>query len=167
MLDISATQEWEIAHPGATIGLLEISGIDNSCSSAILDKHKRIMEVQLREKYGDFKRADFLALPVMSAYDQHYKRFNKTYHVQLQLESIVLKGKSLPSVSPAVDSYFMAEVQTLVLTAGHDVAKLQEPITIDVSREGDMMRQASGEPKAIHPGDMVMKHRGDIICCSI
>jgi DNA/RNA-binding domain of Phe-tRNA-synthetase-like protein len=166
MLAMTATRQWALAHPGATIGLLEISGVQNAHPSAALNEHKRETEAHLREQYQDFKRTDFLALPVMSAYDQYYKRFNKTYHVQLQLESIVLKGKSLPSVSPAVDSYFMAEVQTLVLTAGHDVAKLQEPISIDISREGDVMKQAAGAPKVIRPGDMVMKHR-DGICCSI
>ncbi len=166
MLAITATKEWAAAHLGATIGLLEISGVQNMHPSPALNEHKREIEAHLREQYTDFKRADFLALPVMSAYDQYYKRFNKTYHVQLQLESIVLKGKSLPSISPAVDSYFMAEVQTLVLTAGHDVAKLGQALTIDVSREGDVMLQTAGEPKAIRAGDMVMKHRGDI-CCSI
>jgi DNA/RNA-binding domain of Phe-tRNA-synthetase-like protein len=166
MLTITATKEWAAAHTGATIGLLEVSGVENVHPSPVLNEYKREAEAHLREKYRDFKRADFLALPVMAAYDQYYKRFNKTYHVQLQLESIVLKGKSLPSVSPAVDSYFTAEVQTLVLTAGHDVVKLQEPITIDVSREGDVMRQTSGEPRAIRAGDMVMKQHGDI-CCSI
>lgn len=167
MLAISATREWASAHTGATIGLLEISGVDNTQSSSALTEHKRKSEAGLQEQYKDFKRADFLALPVMSAYDQYYKRFNKTYHVQLQLESIVMKGKSLPSVSPAVDSYFMAEVETLVLTAGHDVAKLGEPITIDVSYEGDVIAQAAGEPKAIRAGDMVMKHRGGIGCSII
>jgi DNA/RNA-binding domain of Phe-tRNA-synthetase-like protein len=167
MLAISATREWASAHAGATIGLLEISGVDNTQPSSTLNEHKRKSETDLREQYKDFKRADFLALPVMSAYDQYYKRFNKTYHVQLQLESLVLKGKSLPSVSPAVDSYFMAEVETLVLTAGHDVAKLNEPLTIDVSYEGDVIAQAAGEPKALRPGDMVMKHRGGISCSII
>ncbi|OGA49985.1 MAG: hypothetical protein A3G25_00375 [Betaproteobacteria bacterium RIFCSPLOWO2_12_FULL_63_13] len=72
----------------------------------------------------------------MSAYDRYYKRFNKTYHVQLQVESIVLKGKSVPNVSPLVDANFVAEIETLVRTAGHDAAKLQGLISIDVSREG-------------------------------
>jgi DNA/RNA-binding domain of Phe-tRNA-synthetase-like protein len=167
MLDISATHEWELAHPGATIGLLEISGIDNSRSSAILDERKRETEVQLREQYKDFKRADFLALPVMAAYDQYYKRFNKTYHVQLQLESIVLKGKSLPNVSPAVDLYFMAEVETLILTAGHDAKKLNGPLLIDVSNEGDVIRQMNGENKPIRAGDMVMRDAENVRCSII
>ena len=102
----------------------------------------------------------------MSAYDRYYKRFNKTYHLQLQVESLVLKGKPLPNVSPAVDSNFMAEVETLVLTAGHDVAKLSGSISIDVSRDGDVMTQMTGTHKAIRAGDMVMRD-AEGICCSI
>jgi DNA/RNA-binding domain of Phe-tRNA-synthetase-like protein len=167
MLTISATNEWHTAQPGATIGLLEISGVDNSNSSTSLNERKRDTETRLREKHKDFKRADFLALPVMAAYDQYYKRFNKTYHVQLQLESIVQKGKSLPNVSPAVDSYFMAEVETLILTAGHDVKKLQGPLLIDVSHEGDVIRQMNGENKPIRAGDMIMRDTESTRCSII
>lgn len=102
----------------------------------------------------------------MSAYEQYYKRFNKTYHVQLQVESIVLKGKSLPNVSPLVDANFVAEVETLVLTAGHDVSKLHDPVCIDVSREGDQITQMNGTTAAIRAGDMIMRD-ATAVCCSI
>lgn len=131
MLSISATDEWRIAHPGGIIGLLELSGIENTQVSSSLDTYKREIEANLRERYQEFTRQDFLALPVMFAYEKYYKRFDKTYHVLLQVESIVLKGKNLPNVLPLVDANFIAEVETLVLTAGHDVAKLHEPISID------------------------------------
>ena len=166
MLIISATDEWRTAHPGAVIGLLELSGVENVHPSSQLDERKRETEARLRERYLGFTRKDFLSLPVMSAYDQYYKRFNKTYHVQLQVESIVLKGKSLPNVSPLVDSNFAAEVETLVLTAGHDVAKLHGSISMDVSREGDQIAQMNGETKAIRAGDMIMRDSVGI-CCSI
>jgi DNA/RNA-binding domain of Phe-tRNA-synthetase-like protein len=166
MLSISATNEWRSAHPGAVIGLLELSGVENSRPSARLDKRKRETEARLRERYQGFTRQDFLSLPVMAAYERYYKRFDKTYHVQLQVESIVLKGKNLPNVSPLVDANFIAEVETLVLTAGHDVAKLNGPILIDVSREGDQITQMNGAAKAIRPGDMIMKD-ADGISCSI
>jgi DNA/RNA-binding domain of Phe-tRNA-synthetase-like protein len=166
MLAISATAEWRAAHPGAVIGLLELSGVENAGSSARLNERKREIAAGLRERYRDFTRRDFLALPVMAAYDRYYTRFGKTYHVQLQLESIVLKGKPLPSVSPAVDANFMAEVETLVLTAGHDGQKLRGPIAIDVSRDGDGMTPMSGEARAIRAGDMIMRD-ADGICCSI
>ena len=166
MLSISATNAWRDARPGGIIGLLEISGVENIKASSSLDERKRSTEADLRNRYQNFTRQDFLALPVMSAYETYYKRFDKTYHVLLQVESIVLKAKNLPNVIPLVDANFIAEVETLVLTAGHDVAKLHEPITIDVSREGDQMTQMNGTSKVIRTGDMIMRD-ADGISCSI
>ncbi len=166
MIPIEATDDWRAVHPGAMIGLLELSGVANPSKSQPLEDRKRKTEAQLRARYQGFSRQDFLSLPVMSAYERYYKRFNKTYHVQLQIESIVLKEKDLPSVSPLVDANFMAEVETLVLTAGHDVAQLHEPIWIDVSREGEQLIQMNGDSKTIRPGDMVMRD-GQGISCSI
>jgi DNA/RNA-binding domain of Phe-tRNA-synthetase-like protein len=164
MLSISATDEWQNAHPGAVIGLLELSSVFNTQPPPQFEEHKRAIEAGLRARYRDFSRPDFLGLPVMSAYASYYKRFDKTYHVLLQLESLVLKGKDLPDVSPLVDANFMAEVETLVLTAGHDIAKLQEPVVIDVSREGEHMIQMNGTSKAIRAGDMLMRDAKAISC---
>src|SRR5262249_15513350 len=159
--------DWRAAHPGAAIGLLEIAGVDNTRSSLALDDRKREAEAQLRERHRGFTRQDFLALPVMAAYVQYYKRFGKTYHVPLQLESLVPKGKGLPNVSPLVDANFTAEVQSLVLTAGHDVQQLQGEISIDVAREGDQIAlMRGGAPKAIPAGDMIMRDSKGV-CCSI
>ncbi len=166
MLVISATDEWRNAHPGAIIGLLELSGIENTRLSSSLDERKRETEARLRERYQGFTRQGFLALPVMSAYERYYERFDKTYHVLLQVESIVLKGKNLPNVSPLVDANFIAEVETFILTAGHDVTKLHGAISIDVSGAGDQMTRMNGAPKTILAGDMIMRDAGGI-CCSI
>lgn len=168
MLSISATNEWRIAHPGAVIGLLELSGVENnSHPSPRLDERKREVEACLRERYKGFTRQDFLSLPVMSSYNRYYKRFSKTYHVLLQVESLVLKGKNLPDVCPLVDANFTAEVETLVLTAGHDAAKLHGPILMDVSREGDHFTQMNGASKAIPEGDMIMKDTHAVSCSII
>lgn len=166
MLLITATDEWRRSHAGGAIGLLEVSGAGSVDGASRLEQRKRETEARLRERYKGFARPDFASLPVMSAYIQYYKRFGKTYHVQLQVESIVLKGKSLPNVSPLVDANFVAEVDTLVLTAGHDVARLESPVTVDVAREGDHMTQMNGESRPIRAGDMIMRDaRG--VCCSI
>jgi DNA/RNA-binding domain of Phe-tRNA-synthetase-like protein len=167
MLSISATDAWRTTHPGAVVGLLELSGVDNSRPSPELDERKRSTEAHLRERYQEFARADFLSLPVMAAYQKYYKRFTKTYHVLLQLESIVLKGKELPNVSPLVDANFTAEVDTLVLTAGHDVAKLTGSVVMDVSREGDQITRMNGAPKEMEPGDMVMRDATGVVCSII
>ena len=166
MLSISATDEWRATHPGAVIGLLELSGAVNTQPSAQLEGRKREAEARLRAAYQGFARQDFLLLPVMAAYEQYYKRFKKTYHVQLQVESIVLKGKNLPNVSPLVDSNFVAEVETFILTAGHDAERLQGSVHIDVSHEGDAITQMSGASKPMYAGDMVMRDASGV-CCSI
>jgi DNA/RNA-binding domain of Phe-tRNA-synthetase-like protein len=166
MLAIAATPEWRAAHPGGIVGLLELSGADNSAPGDALDDRKRATEASLRERYRDYSRAQLVALPVMAAYVRHYKRFDKTYHVLLQMESIVSKGKSLPRVSPLVDANFTAEVETLVLTAGHDAAKLPGPVSIDVARDGDQLTQMSGAAKAVPAGDMIMRD-GQGVACSI
>lgn len=166
MLSISATEAWHASHPGASIGVLELSGLENDGACPQLEERKRAAEGDLRGRYQDFSRQDLLRLPVLSAYSEYYRRFKKTYHVQLQVESIVLKGKSLPHVSPAVDANFMAEMETLVLTAGHDVGKLHGSVVMDTSREGDHIVQMGGTFKDLRPGDMIMRD-GQGICCSI
>lgn len=166
MLAISATRAWGEAHPGAVIGLLELSNVDQAGSGARLEQEKRATEALLRQRYAGFTRKDFLALPVMEAYNNYYRRFNKTYHVLLQVESIVLKGRNLPDVSPLVDASFTAEVETLILTASHDASRLEEPVFIDVSGQGDSQTQMNGLSREIYEGDMVMWDAGGI-CCSI
>lgn len=166
MLSISATAEWRTTQAGAAIGLLELSGIEKAHTPAKLGDRKRETEALLRARYQGLTRQDFSSLPVMSAYVRYYKRFGKTYHVQLQVESIVLKGKSLPDVTPLVDANFAAEVETLVLTAGHDAAKLLGAVSIDVSRDGDQMTRMNGALKPLPAGDMIMRD-GHGVCCSI
>lgn len=167
MLSITVTEAWKSAHPGASIGLLEVSGVDNTIASAELEARKREVEAHLREKYKNYTRQDFLSIPAMLAYVQYYKRFSKTYHVLQQVESIALKNKNLPTVSLLVDSNFIAEVETLALAAGHDVSKLQGSILIDVAQKGDQMTQMNGASKEIYEGDMVMKDEHGICCCII
>jgi DNA/RNA-binding domain of Phe-tRNA-synthetase-like protein len=164
MLTITAAPEWKSVYPGAQIGILEIAGADNTLRSELLETEKRALEARLQAHYTGFSRRDFLALPVMTAYERYYKRFDKTYHVLLQLESVVLKGKRLPEVSPLVDANFAAELDTLVLTASHDVALFQPPLLIDISHSGDEFIRMNGIPKQLPPGDMVMRDSQGVIC---
>ena len=164
MLTVTATDAWKERHPGAQMGLLEISGVDNAKPSPALEQEKRAIEERLHEKYAGFSRDDFLALPVMGAYHRYYRSFGYTYHVLLQLESVALKGKSLPSVSPLVDANFAAELETLILTAGHDVAQLEEPVVIDAAREDDEITQMNGNRKHVPVGDMLMRDAQGVAC---
>jgi DNA/RNA-binding domain of Phe-tRNA-synthetase-like protein len=164
---ISTTAAWREAHPRALIGILEVSNVQNKAPAPALEERKREAAARLRSRYRGFSRADFVSAPVLSDYVRYYKSFEKTYHVQLQLESLVLKEKPFPTVSPLVDANFIAELETLVLTAGHDVARLKEPLSIDVSRAGDQITQMNGAIRPMREGDMVMRDGGGISCSII
>lgn len=118
LLQIEVNGRFHQTFPGGHVGVLLIGNVDNRKRLTPLDQKKREIEARLRQKFAGFSRADLLELEILPAYRDYYKQFKKTYHVQLQLESIVHKGKSLPSVSPLVDANFAAAVETLVLTPG-------------------------------------------------
>ena len=97
--------------------------------------------MRLRDTFAEFSRTDLLELAALQAYRTYYKKFGKTYHVQLQLELVVHNGKSLPNVSPLVDANFAAEMETLILTAGDDADLLEPPLTIDATHGGETFTQ--------------------------
>ena len=167
MLEIDVTDDWRRTFPGGHIGVLLVEGADNTRRKTPLDTYKKTVESQIREQFGRLSRADLLKLNRTSAYRKYYKAFSKTYHVQLQLESIAHKGKSLPRISPLVDANFTAEMKTLILTAGHDADRLEEPVRVDASRGHETLTQMNGNIKTLKPNDMMMCDAKGVVCSII
>jgi DNA/RNA-binding domain of Phe-tRNA-synthetase-like protein len=157
---------WKMYYPDAHAGVLVMRNVTNPAQHARLDEHKLALEKQLREQYAGQDRAAIARQPILQAYKVYYQRFDKTYHVQLQLESIVLKGKSIPSVAALVEAMFMAEVRNLLLTAGHDLDAVKLPITLDIAKVDDRYRTLRGQEQINKVGDMVIRD-GDSILSSI
>ncbi len=157
------TDTWKSTFPGAHAGLLVVSGVTNPPAHAGLEAQKEVLVAELRARFAGQDRAALAALPVLQAYEAHYKRFKKTYHVQLQLESILFKGKTIPSVAALVEAMFMAEVKNLLLTAGHDLAALHLPARLDASRGGESYTLLRGTPQELKPGDMYIADGEGII----
>jgi DNA/RNA-binding domain of Phe-tRNA-synthetase-like protein len=130
---------------------------------AELEKQKAELEEKLRTEFAGQDRAAIANHPVLQVYGDYYKRFKKTYHVQLQLESIVLKGRSIPSVASLVECMFMAEVKNMLLTAGHDLDKLQLPLTLDVTQGTESYIVMRGENQIVKAGDMMISDQVGII----
>jgi DNA/RNA-binding domain of Phe-tRNA-synthetase-like protein len=151
------------AYPGAHAGVLVMHEASNPPHHAALDEQKLLLEKQLRQRFAGQDRPQIIQLPVLQAYDAYYRRFNKTYHVQLQLESILFKGKSIPSVAALVEAMFMAEVKDQMLTAGHDLETLQLPARLDVSQGGERYTLLRGQEQELKPGDMFIADRAGII----
>jgi DNA/RNA-binding domain of Phe-tRNA-synthetase-like protein len=157
------TEAWRAAYPGASAGILAIHGVSNPAVHPELERRKQVIESDLRAQFAGKTRADIEALPVIHAYNEYYKAFKKTYHVQLQLESIAFKGKAIPSVAALVEAMFMAEVKNRLLTAGHDLDSLQLPVTIHVAQGSETYTTLRGQEQTLKANDMYMADRSGII----
>ena len=159
MLQVS--ESWRQSFPGAGVGLLVLDRVDNPAFSESLEAQKRTVEQELREKFSD--RQALAADPVMRAYADYYKKFSKTYHVQQQLESVIFKGKSIPTVTGLVEAMFMAELKNGLLTAGHDCQALQLPLKLDVAAPEEQYLLLNGKEQLVKPGDMRISDTAGII----
>ncbi|MEW6239739.1 MAG: phenylalanine--tRNA ligase beta subunit-related protein [Chloroflexota bacterium] len=137
--------------------------VSNPAHHAELEKRKAELEEQLRSQLAGQDRAAIASHPVLQVYGEYYKRFKKTYHVQLQLESIILKGKSIPSVASLVECMFMAEVKNMLLTAGHDLDALHLPLTLDVSKGTETYTLLRGDEQILKAGDMFISDQRGVI----
>ena len=150
----SVTEAWKRTYPGAAVGVLALHDVANPRRHPGLEERKEALEQRLRERYAGADRAALKALPVMQAYGAYYKRFKKSYHVRLQLESVVLQGKPIPRVAALVEAMFMAELEDLLLTAGHDLALVHRPVRIDVAAGTERYVRINGQEQELKAGDM-------------
>jgi DNA/RNA-binding domain of Phe-tRNA-synthetase-like protein len=157
------SEEWKTAYPGAAVGVLAMRNVVNPERHAALDKRKEEIENQLRSRFSGYDRAALKALPTIQAYNNYYKQFKKSYHVQLQLESVALKGKSIPRVAALVEAMFMAELKNLLLTAGHDLEAVQRPVKIDVAEGSERYIRLNGQEQELKPGDMMIADAQGVI----
>lgn len=147
---------WRQAYPGACAGVLAMRDLANPRDHPALTARRALVEQELRERYASLDRPVLAALPILRAYGAYYRRFKKTYHVQLQLESIT-QGKPIPSISALVTAMFMAELKNQLLTAGHDLDAVQAPVTLDVATGHEMYILLNGQEETAKSGDMLMR----------
>jgi DNA/RNA-binding domain of Phe-tRNA-synthetase-like protein len=150
-------------YPGASAGILAMRQVSNPARQADLELHKQALEEALRSRFTGYDRPALRLLPALQAYHTFYRRFDKTYHVQLQLESIIFKGKSIPSTAALVESMFMAELKNMLLTAGHDWARLSEPLRLEAARGEERFTQLGGQECVLKPGDMYIADQQGIL----
>ena len=162
-MDIRVEDGWRRAYPGASAGFLAMEDVANPAEHAGLAGRVGEIEAELRGRWAGLSRADLLALPELAAYRDYYRRFDKTYHVQLQLESVVLKGKPLRGGGALVLAMFAAELRNRLLTAGHDLAAVEGPVRLDVARGGERYVGIGGRELALQPGDMYLRDDAGVL----
>jgi DNA/RNA-binding domain of Phe-tRNA-synthetase-like protein len=160
---ILASDTWQKAYPDASLGILVLRNVSNPSGHVALDQRKVELENALRERFAGCDRSAIATLDPLPAYAAYYRRFKKTYHLQLQLESVALKCKPIPRVAGLVETMFMAELRNLALTAGHDLPTLSQPLTLDVATGEECYTTLSGKEQLLAPDDMYIADRTGII----
>jgi DNA/RNA-binding domain of Phe-tRNA-synthetase-like protein len=151
---LTATKAWREAYPQASVGILAMEQVANPRRHPALDELRAAVEAALRARYGQMDRAALRAMSPFAAYADYYRRFRKSYHVQLQVESVAWEGKSIPAVATLVEAMFMAELDNGLLTAGHDMAAVVRPVRIDVATGDELYRRLNGHEQVLKAGDM-------------
>jgi DNA/RNA-binding domain of Phe-tRNA-synthetase-like protein len=99
----------------------------------------------------------------LQAFETHYRRFGKTYHVLPQLESVASKGRSIPSRLCAVTALFMAELKHGLVAAGHDLSGLEPPLRLAPSQGGERYTNLGRTEALLPAGDMTLSHAGGLL----
>ena len=159
----TVSESWRRIYPGAAVGILAMRHTANPEHHRVLDRQKEKLQNELRSRFGSLDRAALKDIPIIEAYNSYYKRFKKTYHVQLQLESVVFKGKPIPRVAALVEAMFMAELKNLLLTAGHDLDLLKPPVRISVADGSEKYTRINGQGQTPQPMDMFIADTKGII----
>jgi len=155
-MTVEVSADWRKAFPGAVVGTLAMRATAALSLWGELEVRKRELEDRIRERFSGAGPADIRNMDVMQAYRAYYRRHKKSYHVQLQLESLLFKGRSLPKVTPLVDTMFMAEMKHLLLTAGHDLDVVRPPVKLEASSGDESYTCMNGSEQVLRPGDMMM-----------
>ena len=160
---IELSTRWKEIFPEACIGLLVIKNAPNQKDHPDLKSAKEKLEADLRSKYGAMDRKLLRETPVFAAYDGFYRSFKKSYHVQLQLESVVFKNKPIFSPSALVACMFMAEMETGLLTAAHDLTALELPLVADAAVGLETYLRLDGSEQTLKKGDMYIQYQESIL----
>ena len=143
-------------YPGFHFGALVVRGLDGNPDRPAMDSLVAAELAAIRAGYPAYERKTFVATEPVCHYVGFYKRFTKTYHVLLQLESVLLKDRGIPPVGVPVEAMFLAEVKNLLLTAGHDLDAVQGQLTVRVARGDESFIDMYGKEQRPTPGDLYL-----------
>lgn len=160
---IKKSEAWINQLPDAYVGILIINNAPNMPAHETLDSARLDLENELRDRFGSLDRKSLRNDPVLAAYDAFYRSFRKTYHVQLQLESVIFKGKNIFSPSSLVSCMFMAELKTGLLTAAHDFCSINFPLNANIASGEETYLRLDNTEQELKKGDLYIKDQQGIL----
>lgn len=163
MTAFSATisKSFHTVYPEASVGVMVINNAINPKSPPVLTEIRNEIESNLKENYPEKELLRNHA--TIQAYAAYYKQYKNRYPMLSQLESVIFKGRSIPDTYGLVQAMFMAELDNMLLTAGHDFAEIEMPISIGLGSEDTSYVLMNGNEQNVKVNDMLMTDKENII----
>jgi DNA/RNA-binding domain of Phe-tRNA-synthetase-like protein len=166
MLTISSSVHQQ--YPNLPFGIMVMDHVSNPMIHEDLSLQKQLVEASIRQQFSHLDRAALKSLSPLKEYNAFYKLFKKTYHVQLQLESIAFKNKSIQSVTSLVEAMFISEVNNQLLTAGYDFDQLGSALHVELASGNQSFVDISHKEKTPPVNDVILMENtrviGSILC---
>ena len=140
--------------PGTKMGVLAITSVEASSPLAPSEVTEAMNEIQRR--YGQLDRASLKDKHPIDSYVAYYKKFGYSYHVLAQLESVLQGKKQVRAGSGLLQAMFLSELESMLLTAGHDLGKLRMPISLQVASGNETYQSISGKETTAIRGDLMV-----------
>lgn len=150
-------------HPDTIFGLMSVSGLDSAPERSAWNSLRDEETAVFRAAWGGLGRKEAALRSPISSYVGYYKQFKKTYHVLLQMESVLIKGRNIQSSALAVETMFLAEVKHGLLVAGHDLPALGGNYSLNLAKGGESFTMVTGQERILKADDIFMADGGRIL----
>ncbi|MFX0207942.1 MAG: hypothetical protein ACFFDT_18295, partial [Candidatus Hodarchaeota archaeon] len=129
-MQIILTPDLKKVYPESMFGNLIVKEVPNRKEHEALETRKRELERRIQEDKGEIKE-----FKMIRYYNSYFKTWKKTYTYPIEYQIYTIrKGRQLPQVSVLVDSMFIAELNNMILTSGHDLDTIQGDLAFDIAR---------------------------------
>lgn len=156
-MNISISNNLAQEFPSLKIAIMRIENLEYQTDHSEFNEEKQKVEEFIRTNYQDPKD-----LEVIISYNKFFKKFEKIYPIQYQIKSIT-EGKRLPSTVKAVEAMFMTELQTMFLTAGHDLNKIEGNLKVELTQGDEKYVKINQKEQSLKSGDIICSDESGVI----
>lgn len=143
-------------YPGLKMGFLMMHGVSPSYAYENYQAAEADVIAGIKQRYGQLDRKELKSLYPIHVYVSYYKKFGYNYPVLAQLESILQGKKSLHTESHLLRTMFLSELNSVLLTAGHDLKQIQLPLELKAAIGTETYLSISGKEVAAIRGDVLL-----------
>ncbi len=156
-MDVLISKNLQSEFSNLKIGIMKVRNIKYQIDDSKFTQEKKNIEALIKANYRDVKNLD-----VIKSYNEFFKKFGKVYPIQYQIQSII-DGIGLPSTIKAVEAMFMSELQTMFLTAGHDLDKIEGKLKVELTKGDEKYLKINQKDQSLKAGDLICKDDNGII----